>query len=108
MAFRAAARPVEELLPRLRVAGLEVFDVDRAPAPDERFRLQLRIVDEGHHRRNVCLGKSERRHAFFGTAVTDNGADLVPAHVLRDERGAREVWPRFSTHRIAPVTEPAL
>ena len=109
MALGAAAGAVEILLSGLRVAGLQIGDIDGAAVAFERVRLVFRVVDERHDGGEVGVGKVGCGGMPLSIAsVANERSDFVAAHVLGDERRAGEVGPGLAAHRVAAVTEAAV
>src|SRR5690349_8123777 len=107
MTLGAATRAVEILLTKLRIAGLQVGNIDRASIALQRIRLHLRVMDEGDDRFDVRIRQVLRRHAFIDTAVPNHRTDLVAANIFSDERRPRQVGPGLPAHRITPMAEAA-
>lgn len=108
MARCALPRPVEILLARARVAGLQIRDIHAAPPSHLRFGFLFLIVDERHQRRQFRIGNRESRHAFFRPAFANNRRDFVASLIALHQFRARQIRPVFASARIAAMTESAL
>jgi hypothetical protein len=85
VAPRAPAGTVEELLACLNVPGLQVSNVHTPSPALLRFGLSPLRVDERNQICNLCFGHIESGHAFAGSPIPNNGADVVSIDVFGDE-----------------------
>src|SRR6185503_2616194 len=108
MALGAAAGAVEILLAGLGVSRLQIGGIDVPSIAFERIRLGLGVVNEGDDRREVRLRKRRGWHPLVNAATVEERDDLVALYVFGHERGAREIGPRFTAHRVAAMAEPAV
>jgi hypothetical protein len=65
-------------------------------------------VDKGGQVRDLLRGKLEGRHAFIGTSVQDDLANLVSAHVRCDQLRPGKIRPGFTAAGIAAMAKRAV
>jgi hypothetical protein len=73
------AGPLEVPLAGVRVAGLKVGEIDRAPAAGQRGGQPLLVVNERDDGGSVGVAQRERRHALVDAARAQQRPDLVAA-----------------------------
>ena len=102
------ARRLEVTPARCCITRLQVSAVDTATAAIRNLGLQLLIVDERNKRGEFAVRHWKRWHAAVRTTRSNERAESVAAHVLRNENGPRQVGAASAASGIAAMTEATL
>jgi hypothetical protein len=97
----------EVFLTGFRVSRGQLPDLHRASPSTLSFHLCLLRVDERDDSLEVRVVQIDRRHSFIDAAGSDEGTDLVAAHILGDEPGPRQIRTGVGSKRVGGVTKSA-
>jgi hypothetical protein len=104
----ASPRTVEILFASLGISGLKIGHVHSLASPFSGERSVLLKVDKGSQAGNLLIGNVKAWHALVWASIAHNCADLVSAHVLGDQLGARKVGSALSAASVAAMTKGAI